>query len=75
MVFLSLQVLHVAVPEEYGIVHRYSQLQYCSDRLCDICDLTHENVRSQVVQNRHTDTYQEDDRYQIRVKHEHHCDY
>ena len=57
----------VAVPQEYRVVHRDSQLQHCAERFRDIGYLTHEHIRPQIVEYRHTYSCDEYKRYDPRV--------
>ena len=54
-VFGMFTLLVVAVPEEYGIVHRYGKLEHRGQRFCYIGDLAEEIVRSEVEKYHHAD--------------------
>ena len=52
----------VTLQQEDGIIHSYSQLKDRRQCLCDIRNLTKDNIGSQVINNGGSDSYQEDKR-------------
>ena len=65
-------LLGVAVPEKNGIVHGDAQLQNGGQRLGYVGNLAHKEVAAQVVENRHADAHQEDERDDPGIHKQHH---
>lgn len=58
----SFFILLETVQQEDRVVHRNTKLKDCYQCLCQIRNLTQENIRSHVIQDRDSDTEQEQDR-------------
>ena len=67
-----IQLFHIAVPQEDGIVHGHAQLQHRRNGFGDIGDFSEHDVGSHVVQNCQSDTQQEQERCHIGVQQQHH---
>ena len=57
----------ITVPEENGIIHRYTQLQHSAQRFCYIRNLPKNNIAPQIIGDCHPDADKEDKGYQIRI--------
>ena len=66
ILFAFFSLFLIAVPQEDRVVHRNTQLKDCTQRFRDVGNLSHENITSHVIDDRHTDTQQEKYRDQIR---------
>ena len=72
VVCLFLALLVVAVPEEYGVVHRNGKLEHGGQRLGDVGNLTEEVVAAEVEQDHHADGGEEHEGNQPAVQQHHH---
>ena len=59
----SFFILFKTVQQEDGVVHRNTKLKDCYQCLCQIRNLTQENIRSHIIQNGDSDTKQEQNRH------------
>lgn len=59
----SFFILLETVQQEDRVIHRNTKLKDCYQCLCQIRNFTQENIRSHVIQDRDSDTEQEQDRH------------